>query len=48
MTTNQHIMNYLQPNIGGTTIRVEPFYGDGIQDPLKWLEDFDKVAQIND
>jgi len=48
MTTNQHIMNYLQRNIGGTTIRVEPFYGDGIQDPLKWLEDFDKAARIND
>src|SRR5260364_116821 len=28
-------------------LRVEPFKGDGTQDPLTWLEDFDKAAQAN-
>jgi hypothetical protein len=48
MTSNQHIMTYLRQNLGGTTMRVEPFYGDGLQDPMKWMEDFEKAARIND
>ena len=28
-------------------LRIEPFRGDGTQDPLTWLDDFNRAAQAN-
>jgi len=45
--TSAEILEYLHDNIGeGGTARLDVFYGDGTQDPMKWLTDFEKVARI--
>jgi hypothetical protein len=41
MTTNDQILGYLKQNVGGVNVRIEYFYGDGVQDPMKWIEDFE-------
>ncbi|RHZ82602.1 hypothetical protein Glove_108g69 [Diversispora epigaea] len=30
-----------------TSLRIDPFYGDGTQDPLQWMLHFEKVARSN-
>jgi len=30
-----------------TLVRIEPYRGDGTQDPITWLEDFERAAKIN-
>jgi hypothetical protein len=48
MTSTNQIMTYLRQNLGGNSARVDYFYGDGLQDPMRWMEDFEKAARINE
>ncbi|RHZ52157.1 hypothetical protein Glove_464g30 [Diversispora epigaea] len=42
------VLNYLENNLHNhTSLRVDPFYGDGTQDPLQWILHFEKVARSN-
>ncbi|RHZ53320.1 hypothetical protein Glove_443g7 [Diversispora epigaea] len=42
------ILDYLEDNLHNhTSLRVDPFYGDGTQDPLQWMLHFEKVARSN-
>ena len=48
MTTAHDVLNYLREHEkGGMLLRIEPFKGDGTQDPLTWIEDFNKASQAN-
>ena len=48
MATIQNVFDYLTDNDkGGMLLRIEPFRGDGTQDPLTWLDDFNRAAQAN-
>ncbi|RHZ65116.1 hypothetical protein Glove_319g99 [Diversispora epigaea] len=40
------VLDYLEDNLHNhTSLRVDPFYGDGTQDPLQWMLHFEKVAK---
>ncbi|RHZ77812.1 hypothetical protein Glove_172g9 [Diversispora epigaea] len=42
------VLDYLEDNLHNhTSLRVDPFYGDGTQDPLQWMLHFEKVARSN-
>ncbi|RHZ73575.1 hypothetical protein Glove_230g130 [Diversispora epigaea] len=42
------VLDYLEDNLHNhTSLRVDPFYGDGTQDPLQWMLHFEKVAHSN-
>ncbi|RHZ79395.1 hypothetical protein Glove_147g60 [Diversispora epigaea] len=42
------IIDYLENNLhNNTSLRIDPFYGDGTQDPLQWMIHFEKVARSN-
>ncbi|RHZ47549.1 hypothetical protein Glove_578g21 [Diversispora epigaea] len=42
------IIDYLEDNLHNhTSLRVDPFYGDGTQDPLQWMIHFEKVTCSN-
>ncbi|RHZ82650.1 hypothetical protein Glove_106g63 [Diversispora epigaea] len=42
------VLDYLEDNLyNHTSLRVDPFYGDGTQDPLQWMLHFEKVARNN-
>ncbi|RHZ78181.1 hypothetical protein Glove_166g133 [Diversispora epigaea] len=42
------VLDYLEDNLHNhTSLRVDPFYGDGTQDPLQWMIHFEKVARSN-
>ncbi|RHZ69449.1 hypothetical protein Glove_283g65 [Diversispora epigaea] len=42
------VLDYLENNLHNhTSLRVDPFYGDGTQDPLQWMLHFEKVACSN-
>ncbi|RHZ86105.1 hypothetical protein Glove_54g130 [Diversispora epigaea] len=42
------IIDYLEDNLHNhTSLRVDPFYGDGTQDPFQWMLHFEKVAHSN-
>ncbi|RHZ87060.1 hypothetical protein Glove_41g154 [Diversispora epigaea] len=42
------VLDYLEDNLHNhTSLRVDPFYGDGTQDPLQWMIYFEKVARSN-
>ena len=28
-------------------VKIEPYRGDGTQDPITWIEEFDRAAQVN-
>src|SRR6185437_10499457 len=48
MATAADVLHYLQENEKeNMVLRVDPFKGDRTQDPLTWLEDFNKAAQAN-
>ena len=36
----------VQPPREATVIRIDPFYGDE-QDPISWIEEFEKAAVVN-
>ncbi|RHZ61586.1 hypothetical protein Glove_346g3 [Diversispora epigaea] len=39
------IIDYLEDNLHNhTSFQIDPFYGDGIQDPLQWMIYFEKIA----
>ncbi|RHZ76175.1 hypothetical protein Glove_202g31 [Diversispora epigaea] len=41
------VLDYLEDNLHNhTSLRVDPFYGDGTQDPLQWMLHFEKVAAV--
>ncbi|RHZ54329.1 hypothetical protein Glove_428g6 [Diversispora epigaea] len=41
------VLDYLEDNLHNhISLRVDPFYGDGTQDPLQWMLHFEKVARI--
>ena len=42
------VLEYLEDNLhNNTSLRIDPFYGDGTQDPLQWMLHFEKVARSN-
>ncbi|RHZ85472.1 hypothetical protein Glove_65g23 [Diversispora epigaea] len=42
------VLDYLEDNLHNhTSLRVDPFYGDGTQDPLQRMLHFEKVARSN-
>ncbi|RHZ59981.1 hypothetical protein Glove_360g95 [Diversispora epigaea] len=42
------VLDYLEDNLHNhTSLRVDPFYGDGTQDPLQWMLHFEKVVRSN-
>ncbi|RHZ82346.1 hypothetical protein Glove_109g65 [Diversispora epigaea] len=42
------IIDYLEDNLhNNTSLRIDPFYGDGTQDPLQWMIHFEKVTRSN-
>ncbi|RHZ72697.1 hypothetical protein Glove_241g48 [Diversispora epigaea] len=42
------IINYLEDNLHNhASLRIDPFYGDGTQDPLQWMIHFEKVVRNN-
>ncbi|RHZ73409.1 hypothetical protein Glove_231g22 [Diversispora epigaea] len=42
------VLDYLEDNLHNhTSLRVDPFYRDGTQDPLQWMLHFEKVARSN-
>ncbi|RHZ84737.1 hypothetical protein Glove_78g190 [Diversispora epigaea] len=42
------IIDYLEDNLhSNTSLRIDPFYKDGTQDPLQWMIHFEKVARSN-
>ncbi|RHZ82601.1 hypothetical protein Glove_108g68 [Diversispora epigaea] len=42
------VLDYLEDNFHNhTSLRIDPFYGDGTQDPLQWMLHFEKVARSN-
>ncbi|RHZ51621.1 hypothetical protein Glove_476g25 [Diversispora epigaea] len=42
------VLDYLEDNLyNHTSLRVDPFYGDGTQAPLQWMLHFEKVARSN-
>ncbi|RHZ85421.1 hypothetical protein Glove_66g179 [Diversispora epigaea] len=42
------IIDYLEDNLhNNTSLRIDPFYGDGTQNPLQWMIHFEKVARNN-
>ncbi|RHZ85292.1 hypothetical protein Glove_67g8 [Diversispora epigaea] len=42
------IIDYLEDNLhNNTSLRIDPFYEDGTQDPLQWMLHFEKVARSN-
>src|SRR6185437_4530635 len=48
MATNDEILNYLKTNTTGSILlRIEPYLGDGTQDPYTWIESFEKAASAN-
>jgi hypothetical protein len=47
MADADDVLNYLKSNMNQNIIRVEPFYGDGTQDPISWLTAFDKASRVN-
>jgi hypothetical protein len=48
MATAADVLDYLKENEkGGNVARIEPFHGDGTQDPLAWIADFEKAAIAN-
>ena len=48
MATAKDVLDYLKDNEkGGNVVRIEPFHGDGTQDPLAWITDFEKAAIAN-
>jgi hypothetical protein len=48
MTNAATVLEYLEDNMqGGQALRIQPFYGDGTQDPLQWMAHFEKVARSN-
>ncbi|CAG8478402.1 1671_t:CDS:2, partial [Scutellospora calospora] len=48
MANAQDVLDYLQNNQKeNTLLRIEPFTGDGTQDPQTWLNSFEKTAAAN-
>src|SRR5436309_4951422 len=47
MADADDVLNYLKSNMNQNIIHVEPFYGDGTQDPISWLTAFDKASRVN-
>ncbi|RHZ79445.1 hypothetical protein Glove_146g21 [Diversispora epigaea] len=42
------VLDYLEDNLHNhISLRVDPFYGDGTQDPLQWMLHFEKVTCSN-
>ena len=46
-TMTAEIMKYLKSNLNNNAVRVEPFFGDGLQDPLTWITNFTKACKVN-
>ena len=50
-TTNalSQLAQALENNQGGekNLIKIEPFKGDGTQDPIDWLKEFDRATKAN-
>jgi hypothetical protein len=46
--TSADVLKYLKSNLNNNTLRVEPFFGDGLQDPLTWMTNFAKACKVND
>ena len=48
MATVADVLDYLKENKkDGNVACIEPFHGDGTQDPLAWIADFEKAAIAN-
>ena len=47
MTTAQDVFDYLRVNTNNQILRIEPFFGDGTQDPLTWWAAFTKARKSN-
>src|SRR6185437_7541510 len=48
MATIQNVYDYLINNDKGPTLlQIAPFYGNGTQDPLTWMANFEKAAVAN-
>ncbi|RHZ51457.1 hypothetical protein Glove_478g76 [Diversispora epigaea] len=42
------VIDYLEDNLlNHISLRIDPFYGDGTQDPLQWMIHFEKVICSN-
>src|SRR5581483_43831 len=47
MATAQNVLDYLKANNNNQILRLEPFFGDGTQDPLTWFSAVTKARQAN-
>jgi hypothetical protein len=47
MANSQDVLNYLKSNVNNQILRIEPFFGDGTQDPLTWWAAFTKARKSN-
>jgi Ty3 transposon capsid-like protein len=47
MADAQAVLDYLRANNNNHVLRIEPFFGDGTQDPLTWFTAFVKATQVN-
>jgi hypothetical protein len=47
MADAQAVLDYLRSNLNNNVMRIDPFFGDGTQDPLTWYTAFTKARKSN-